>query len=112
MLTPLTSLSVTIPNVFNCTLARFEALNSTGNVTNWNNKPTSNRIIPISNNLANSNIKPKIIKNEGSAPANNDYVDAPSEAPIDEMPEYDIPTSDPYENYDKEVSLSDNDLPF
>ena len=51
-------------------------------------------------------------KNEGSSSSNTDYVDAPSEAPIDEMPEYDIPTSDPYENYDKEVSLSDNDLPF
>ena len=52
-------------------------------------------------------------KNEGnSSTSNNSYVDAPSEAPIDEMPEYDIPTSDPYENYDKEVSLSDNDLPF
>ena len=51
-------------------------------------------------------------KNEGSSNTNNSYVDAPSEAPIDEMPEYDIPTSDPYENYDKEVSLSDNDLPF
>ena len=49
-------------------------------------------------------------KNEGSS--NNAYTDAPSEAPIDEMPEYDIPASDPYENYDKEVSLSDNDLPF
>ena len=51
-------------------------------------------------------------KNDSSSQPNNDYVDAPSEAPIDEMPEYDIPTSDPYENYDKEVSLSDNDLPF
>ena len=52
-------------------------------------------------------------KNEGgSAPSNTDYVDEPAAAPIDEMPEYDIPTSDPYENYDKEVSLSDNDLPF
>ena len=40
------------------------------------------------------------------------YVDAPAAAPIDSMPEYDIPTSDPYENYDKEVTLSDNDLPF
>ena len=51
-------------------------------------------------------------KNEGTAQSNNDYADAPSEAPIDVMPEYDIPASDPYENYDKEVSLSDNDLPF
>lgn len=51
-------------------------------------------------------------KNESNSSSNNAYVDAPSEAPIDEMPEYDIPTSDPYENYDKEVSLSDNDLPF
>ena len=52
-------------------------------------------------------------KNEGSSSSSNSsYVDAPSEAPVDEMPEYDIPTSDPYENYDKEVSLSDNDLPF
>ena len=52
-------------------------------------------------------------KNENSSSApSNDYVDAPSEAPIDDMPEYDIPASDPYENYDKEVSLSDNDLPF
>ena len=52
-------------------------------------------------------------KNEGTNNvSNNAYVDAPSEAPIDVMPEYDIPASDPYENYDKEVSLSDNDLPF
>ena len=53
-------------------------------------------------------------KNENSSNSSNDntYVDAPSEAPIDVMPEYDIPASDPYENYDKEVSLSDNDLPF
>ena len=50
-------------------------------------------------------------KNEGSS-SNSEYVDAPSEAPIDDMPEYDIPNEDPYENYDKEVSLSDNDLPF
>ena len=47
-----------------------------------------------------------------SAPLNNSYMDMPSNDPIDMMPEYDIPTSDPYENYDKEVSLSDNDLPF
>ena len=51
-------------------------------------------------------------KNDGSSSTNDAYVDAPSEAPVDEMPEYDIPASDPYENYDKEVSLSDNDLPF
>ena len=52
-------------------------------------------------------------KNESSnSQPNNDYVDAPSADVIDDMPEYDIPTSDPYENYDKEVSLSDNDLPF
>jgi single-strand DNA-binding protein len=52
-------------------------------------------------------------KNDSSSqPSNNNYVDAPSVTPIDAMPEYDIPTSDPYENYDKEVSLSDNDLPF
>ena len=51
-------------------------------------------------------------ENSGSQPTNNAYVDAPSVAPIDPMPEYDISTSDPYENYDKEVSLSDNDLPF
>ena len=51
-------------------------------------------------------------KNESASVSNNSYIDAPSEAPIDVMPEYDIPTSDPYENYDKEVSLSDNDLPF
>ncbi len=51
-------------------------------------------------------------KNEGSTPSNSDYVDAASAAPIDDMPEYDIPDQDPYENYDKEVSLSDNDLPF
>jgi single-strand DNA-binding protein len=52
-------------------------------------------------------------KNDGnSSQAPSAYVDEPSQAPIDEMPEYDIPTSDPYENYDKEVSLSDNDLPF
>ena len=52
-------------------------------------------------------------KNEGSnSSSSSSYVDAPSEAPVDMMPEYDIPASDPYENYDKEVSLSDNDLPF
>lgn len=53
-------------------------------------------------------------RNEGApmTPSNNSYVDMPASAPIDMMPEYDIPTSDPYENYDKEISLSDNDLPF
>ena len=53
-------------------------------------------------------------RNEGGSNqmSNNTYMDAPSEAPMDVMPEYDIPKSDPYENYDKEVSLSDNDLPF
>ena len=51
-------------------------------------------------------------KNDSNSSSADAYVDAPAEAPIDEMPEYDIPTSDPYENYDKEVSLSDNDLPF
>lgn len=51
-------------------------------------------------------------KNDSSSSSNTDFIDEPSVAPIDEMPEYDIPTSDPYENYDKEVSLSDNDLPF
>ncbi len=53
-------------------------------------------------------------RNEGGSPApsNNSYMDMPASDPIDMMPEYDIPTSDPYENYDKEVSLSDNDLPF
>ena len=52
-------------------------------------------------------------KNENSSTLNNNnYVDSPSEAPVDLLPEYDIPSSDPYENYDKEVSLSDNDLPF
>ena len=52
-------------------------------------------------------------RNEGgSMPSNNSFMDMPSNAPIDVMPEYDIPASDPYENYDKEVSLSDNDLPF
>ena len=53
-------------------------------------------------------------KNDNSSqPINTGgYIDAPASAPIDIMPEYDIPTSDPYENYDKEISLSDNDLPF
>ena len=52
-------------------------------------------------------------RNEGGAmPSNNSFADISSSAPIDVMPEYDIPASDPYENYDKEVSLSDNDLPF
>lgn len=52
-------------------------------------------------------------KNENSSNQNNtNYVDAPSQNDIDIVPEYDIPKSDPYENYDKEVSLSDNDLPF
>lgn len=52
-------------------------------------------------------------RNDSSSQPNiNSYADAPSGEPIDVMPEYDIPASDPYENYDKEVSLSDNDLPF
>jgi single-strand DNA-binding protein len=52
-------------------------------------------------------------KNDSSSvPTNDSYVDAPAADPIDEIPEYDVPSQDPYENYDKEVSLSDNDLPF
>ena len=51
-------------------------------------------------------------KNETSSASNSSYVDAPAADPIDDIPEYDIPSQDPYENYDKEVSLSDNDLPF
>ena len=53
-------------------------------------------------------------KNESSSSSasDNSYVDAPAAAPIDDIPEYDVPSQDPYENYDKEVSLSDNDLPF
>lgn len=47
-----------------------------------------------------------------SQPNNNNYIDIPSQNDVDTMPEYDIPKTDPYENYDKEVSLSDNDLPF
>ena len=50
--------------------------------------------------------------NASSGSGDNAYVDAPSEDVVDSLPEYDIPASDPYENYDKEVSLSDNDLPF
>ena len=53
-------------------------------------------------------------KNDSSSsePSNDSYMDAPAADPIDEIPEYDVPSQDPYENYDKEVSLSDNDLPF
>lgn len=51
-------------------------------------------------------------KSENSTSQPNNYVDSPSQDIVDSMPEYDIPKSDPYENYDKEVSLSDNDLPF
>ena len=51
-------------------------------------------------------------KAENSTSQPNNYVDSPSQDIVDSMPEYDIPKSDPYENYDKEVSLSDNDLPF
>ena len=52
-------------------------------------------------------------KNDSSSvPTNDSFVDAPAADPIDEIPEYDVPSQDPYENYDKEVSLSDNDLPF
>lgn len=52
-------------------------------------------------------------KNDSSSSSSNgEYVDAPAAAPIDDIPEYDVPSQDPYENYDKEVSLSDNDLPF
>ncbi len=50
----------------------------------------------------------------GSFKSNSPYIDESSSAPIDNAstPEIDIPSSDPYENYDNEVSLSDNDLPF
>ena len=52
-------------------------------------------------------------KNDTSSSSSGDeFVDAPADAPIDDIPEYDVPNQDPYENYDKEVSLSDNDLPF
>ena len=51
-------------------------------------------------------------KSDNSTSQSNNYVDAPSQDIVDTIPEYDIPKSDPYENYDKEVSLSDNDLPF
>ena len=44
---------------------------------------------------------------------NNDYSSSNSDFGVENAPkEYDISTSDPYENYDKEISLSDNDLPF
>ena len=51
-------------------------------------------------------------KDSSTGASNTDFVDAPADAPIDDIPEYDVPSQDPYENYDKEVSLSDNDLPF
>lgn len=51
-------------------------------------------------------------KNENSGSSTSNYIDEPLPDPVDNMPEYDIPKSDPYENYDKEISLSDNDLPF
>ena len=51
-------------------------------------------------------------KSDNSTSQSNNYVDAPSQDIVDTIPEYDIPKSDPYENYDKEVWLSDNDLPF
>ncbi len=55
-------------------------------------------------------------KNEGSANNNSNngyYPDAPVEnTPVDVIPEVDVPSSDPYENYDSSVVLSDNDLPF
>ena len=51
-------------------------------------------------------------KSENLTNQSNNYIDKPSQDVVDNLPEYDIPKSDPYENYDKEVSLSDNDLPF
>lgn len=40
------------------------------------------------------------------APANIDFMDAPS------VPETDIPKEDPFKDFGNEVSLSDDDLPF
>ena len=54
-------------------------------------------------------------KSEGSSGNTNSgyYPDLPVEnTPIDEIPEVDVSGSDPYENYDSSVVLSDNDLPF
>lgn len=42
----------------------------------------------------------------------NDYIDAPSETPVDVPNEIEIPKEDPFKNFGSEVVLSDDDLPF
>ncbi len=42
----------------------------------------------------------------------NDYIDAPSEAPVDVPNEIEIPKEDPFKDFGSEVVLSDDDLPF
>lgn len=42
----------------------------------------------------------------------NDYIDAPSEAPMDIPNEIEIPKEDPFKDFGSEVVLSDDDLPF
>ena len=51
--------------------------------------------------------------NNGSS-NNGYYADPGVQNTVDTMstPEVDIPSSDPFENYDSNVVLSDNDLPF
>ncbi len=49
-------------------------------------------------------------KSENSTSQPNNYVDSPSQDIVDSMPEYDIPKSDPYENYDKEDIIVTDDM--
>ncbi len=53
-------------------------------------------------------------KSEGSSGGNNGYYpDAPSmDNSLNNINEVEVSGSDPYENYDSSVVLSDNDLPF
>lgn len=54
-------------------------------------------------------------KNESSSQSTNNgyYSDAPANDDVQvDSQEVEIPSSEPYENYSDEVSLSDNDLPF
>jgi single-strand DNA-binding protein len=53
-------------------------------------------------------------KNENTSGSGNNgyYPDSPIQEPSQDIPEVDVSNSNPYENYDNGVVLSDNDLPF
>ncbi len=47
-----------------------------------------------------------------SSNSGREYMDMPSEAPVDVQNEIEIPKEDPFKDFGSEVVLSDDDLPF